>query len=563
MAESNKTDLTLTFMAPCPQCGGQNLWELFQVFNQCDYCGAQLWHPTVPEAQEYLIARDHIIDADGIAYVMAQYEAMRQHSLMVGELRGGSPRDDLTVDLTAEWIRQQLPSVHELIQRYLPKFTVQESFRVYVPYYLVSMDLLYCVLGRERNGTRKVYRLMGYRIEEIFPAYHASLNFRDRGLWMTSERLRALRAEDLASNDFIPPVSDVDPSAETLRRWSRRREILKPEIDPIEFTSFVSRTRHWYVYRPYHLARVMTPEGLRWVLLDGQFGTIAGYPGEQEVQKIRSAVHTDALVDDHGVRIHLLPFRCPECGWDVPYTSNASLLLCFNCGRLLKPTPRGLHPVPYRIATINSDASPASDRKVGWFPFYRVMGIWLGAGGSTHDFQEVLKSVDTYGSLSRFLNGSSLTSLFIPAFDVFRFTGYDQWVMEMMRQLSIQNPQYPEDRHVFHANPPTQSEVLFPETVCDDLEHLIAHLAPALLPSPVQARLNPLMLKKITETHFQIQSLEMIYVRLTLQKAPTGHYVFDGTNLSWEILRDRQLPPDRIRTARRWRRKQQASTHEA
>ena len=39
------------------------------------------------------------------------------------------------------------------------------------------------------------------------------------------------------------------------------------------------------VYRPYWLAKVTLDEGARWVLLDGSFETIAGYPDDAEVLK--------------------------------------------------------------------------------------------------------------------------------------------------------------------------------------------------------------------------------------------------------------------------------------
>lgn len=553
MHETGDT-LVLQFMVPCPQCGGQNVWEIFQSFLVCEYCGAQLWYPETLKKPEYMLARDHIKQTDDLRWILAQYEAMRQQSLMVGALRGNQSHDPLPIDLTAEWVRAQLPNIEELTRRYLPQFEILDTFHVRVPYHLLTLDVLYNVLGRELSGVRKVYRTMGFRIEEILPAYPEWLDFRDKGLWITSERLKNLQPDDLTDGSFIEPRRKHDPVEQVFRTWALRREILQPEIQPIYFNSIIMRTRHWIVFRSYHLARVASPSISGWVMFDGQFRTIAGYPDAHEIRKIENARGQFNLSTEEALHLQILPFRCPVCGWDVPPRQHGSYLLCHNCGRLLRPSSSGLKPTIYRVISSLFNGNASGSHYV-WLPFYRIQGQWKIQDQATDDFFDVIKILDRQGFISRYTDEVQIPSIFFPAFDVLRFTGYDRWVIEIIRQMLDRNPDIEETRIFVDYPLPDADKILYPQTFGESLNQVLLHFVPALLPPSVQSRLNPVLLKKLTEVSFKPILNELVYVRIPGKMGPDGFLRLDPGSVVWEPLASYQLPPDKVRTARRWKRK--------
>src|SRR4029078_3692537 len=76
--------------------------------------------------------------------------------------------------------------------------------------------------------------------------------------------------------------------------------------------------------------------------------------------------------------IAIVPFRCPNCGWDIKI-QQAEYQICANCTRLLQVTQNGLVVQPYRILSTHDLPWWPHNHKgpIAWLPFWRVRPLIL------------------------------------------------------------------------------------------------------------------------------------------------------------------------------------------
>ncbi len=92
-----------------------------------------------------------------------------------------------------------------------------------------------------------------------------------------------------ALGSFLAWVPAAEQSYRELEKWLRRE--LVPGHEAVVKRGELLFGRKVLVYRPYWLASVVADRGPEWVLIDGPFRTIAGYPEREEaLQLIRKAV---------------------------------------------------------------------------------------------------------------------------------------------------------------------------------------------------------------------------------------------------------------------------------
>jgi hypothetical protein len=97
------------------------------------------------------------------------------------------------------------------------------------------------------------------------------------------------------------------------------------------------------VYRPYWLARVGEPGAESWLLVDGQFQTLAGQPTDEEVRGLRAMLVADPLGSGSAAyrRVAVVASRCPDCGSEEDFAHGETIVVCRNCHLALEPRPKG------------------------------------------------------------------------------------------------------------------------------------------------------------------------------------------------------------------------------
>lgn len=543
----------LEVSATCPQCGGENRWGLLQTLATCQYCESCLWWPNPEDKPEYIVTDNQVRGREGIIDLLATHDAVRERADMVVPAQGDQ------YDLRSHVYDLALPSLESIKRKRRRLYEVYEHHTLYVPYLLASATLAFQALGRSVQGTRKVYRNCYFLLETILPAYPEGWNFRDRGLWMSRRRVHAVTPEMLREQVFVVPRVEEINREDLVKTWIRRKSLLKPDMRPIYFESELNTLRTWIVFRPYIFAAAKTRKRSGWFLLDGQFGTIAGYPAQHEADRI--VRHTPERLEPDRSRFadtRAIPFRCGICGWDVALDPRGLYQLCRNCGRVLKPSASGLSPVPYRTLSRESIPWWPQNRRVAgtaWLPFWSLRGTWRYEGRPYGNLVDLLYELIPFLARSKARMPETIDRFVCPAFESRIYDGYDFLFSRVCGELAACMGDTSDSRLILHEGL-GPDDVIYPPTLeAKPFRSLVDRLLPGQLPDPARRRLNVGILKKLFDARFTVAKTELMYVPLPLVRTGgTSVRVFGpGVNENWEIFEKGTWPPAVIRSVRRWK----------
>jgi hypothetical protein len=531
----------------CPHCGGASIWSLLQTLNQCPYCGSVLSWPYPEGEPDYLVAQPVIHNDSDLIEVLALYDAMREASLRRGYLKQNrSDFDpDFSFDLGAGFIDT---GVYEIKRQRIHMFQVLKSICVYAPYQLIFNLLAFHVLGRGPIG-QKMFQTLFFTSEAILPGYTGDWNFRDRGLHISKRKLKPLSAGNL-SESFLATGAMTQEIEKITRQWTSQRKIVESEIHPISFQGKVLESHRWWVYRPYYFVNATTPHGSSWYLIDGQFGTIAGTPTPSEIDRIVTGDWTRLdLRTARTLSIRVIPFRCPNCGWDVKL-KKAIYQVCDNCTRLLEVRENGLKLLPYE--TIARDQLPWWPKQhrgpTVWLPFWRLELSMLFEKKAYGDATELITTL-----VPNVKQNGSQKHIFIPAFDCWPVAKYDRWAFEFGAVLSTTGISSHET--TIH-NVKSSQDFIFPPSISSELP---ASLFPQLIAyyasSAVQARLSTLLINRLASAHVLLKHQRLVFVPAALMESRGLEWKLQGPkqSIDWIPLKEGKFPPMLQRTVRRWK----------
>ena len=553
---------------PCPHCGGASIWNLLETLHQCEYCGSVLSWPYPEGEPDYLIAEPVVRNESDLIEVLAMYDAMREASRRRGAMRQNRSGDeDILIDLGAGFTDT---SVYEIKRERIHLFRILKSFCVYAPYQLISSLLAFYVLGRV-GSDQKVFRPMFFNAETILPGYGEEWNFRDRGLYVSKHKLKPLLSI-FGKGELVPSKTTkwsekflatgvVTKEIEKItRNWTGQKKIVDSEIKPICFEGKALESHRWWVYRPYYFVNAQTPQSSGWFLIDGQFGTIAGTPGALEVSKLTRG--NWKKLDLHSVRsceVRVVPFRCPNCGWDIKL-KKGTYQICDNCTRLLEVKGDGFEMIPYEIIPAETLSWwPRNHRgpKV-WLPFWRVEPSMLLEKKSYDDLARVLAFL-----LPAFKSEGSIKQIWVPAFDCWTIAKYDQWAFDFGASMGSSSDvsYYETSLHIMKS----QEDFMIPPIVSGDL---LVQLFPQVLAryaSPAaQMRMNTLLIQRLSGVHVLLNKKKMVFVPAALVKSRGREPIMQGpqASMEWLPFKEERFPPALIRNVRRWlARSQQLETN--
>ncbi len=533
--------------AACPNCGGQNRWGLLQRLNVCTFCDSRLLWPEPEGERRFLLAEDGIRSKDDLLDVLQTYDAVREQARLTGIAQQARRDNQRFVPLEAQEVN--LPAIAEIKAKRRSLFALQAYTRVYAPYLMVSVTLGFHALGRIPPADRKVFRTFFFVADDLLPAYGGGWNFRDEGLWVSHLRFRPLSGEDLAKHRFMrPEAASADPAG-VAKRWLRQGRLLEPDLAPIFFDSEVFTSHAWWVYRPYYYVQAVTPDGLGWFLVDGQFRTLAGYPTAEEVE--RATGHDWPVMGPADVRpptIRVVPFRCPECGWDVSPEGGTEHQLCRNCGRMLRAAPDGLQVVPYRV--LNHDWFSGTHGQEGWawLPFWRIGGSFALEGKSYSSLSELLDAVLGAGTAPVGL----ADGLCAPAFDVLTYQHFGSWSLAAASGLAGPAAQAEEGLFTQEFALGDKDRLLPPSLAPADWVPLAPKLLAELLPDQAQVRFNPVILRRLLGAQFTAGPAELIYAPFPLSEAGGPVVAGPGGAVGAPPLFGGTFPPGLYRSVKRW-----------
>jgi hypothetical protein len=551
-ADQNHESLDLEICVSCPQCGGENSWELKEHLHKCRFCNSILYWPQEKKNEIRLVAEDRLATAESVLETLAFAEATKVRAEMIGNLIAGV--EESRRDVARLQAEERVSPVHELMREILPEINIGESFGINVPYRVVQVTLVFHALGRALG--KKMYRPLFFLLEDVLPAYGREFNFRDKGLWFSKTVLRPLAPEMLAAGNFVAPKDDEFDRQEVLKHYLRRTELLKSDMEPISFESEAILWKEWTVFRPFHVVLARTPSEAGWFLLDGQFATIAGRPDDYEAEFLSSA--SWARLEKEAARppeIKVIPFRCPTCGSDMNLDPSALYQLCRECGRMLEAKPDGLKEVRYRTLE-PSDVpwrKPSDSARTAWLPYWTVRVEWSAREETGKDPLELAPLVlgTRPGSVPETPSCGRL--LYIPAFDVWTCGHYDEWAFETASSLTSSEGEPFDARLMVQADVGKEDSVI-PVSVEGKLAStLFPKIIPFFFPPEAQARLNPLILGQLFKSVFSYEAPSLVYVPVPCSAGSGGEILMTGPRgtVGLSLLKERKWPPVLCRTVRR------------
>lgn len=116
----------------------------------------------------------------------------------------------------------------------------------------------------------------------------------------------------------------------------------------------------WYV----ELSCKMDHQG---IVMDATDGRVL-VRGQQAADLLGYVFVQDALKPMR-CEIKFLPFRCPNCGWDLPFGEKNLIYLCLNCRRLWTQSEKGFVELTYNVV---SPPPKSREDELLWLPCWRI-----------------------------------------------------------------------------------------------------------------------------------------------------------------------------------------------
>ncbi len=425
--ESERPAGPLALLLSCPKCGGPFSVDDTVVTTTCAHCGSLLLLDA-PERDEVCIAEEMTAGPGDLTEMVVTYRVQAQRAEIVAR------HQDSEGNPPSEWFIQQRLEAYE--RKLRETVAVVDAHRVQVPYWHLTGRIAQCVLGRQGDGP-KVVRVRVFAVEHTVPGYDTTaVNLRDRGLRMAAANVRPLTTAAVAARGpFLPWVEVTPQSYREIDRW--KGQDLEPGLDAVKRDGRFLASRRLLVYRAYWLARVRTDKGLEWILADGQFATIAGYPDEAEVGTLLRLAGGDPLRSggESFRRVTVVASRCPDCGFEARLDPAAHIVVCASCHLALAPRPSGVDLVPY-----DHSGPPARELDGEYVPFWRFEAtVQVGTGKPAASLEEWARLVFPQGLPPGFsVKGKHL---WVPAFRLLGTEAGDETFQSVVQRAHADPPE--------------------------------------------------------------------------------------------------------------------------
>lgn len=474
----------LTILLACPQCGAPSAVDDDARSTVCGHCASFLVVDR-PGRSEIFLAESVVAAAEEVRRIVIAYRVQAHRAELIARHRGDAG-DEARVDLSEMFLEAELRSFEEALHR---KVRVVEAHRVEAPYWHLSGTILQAILGRQGDGPKEV-RVRGFAVEHTVPGYDPRrANLRDRGLRLARARVHPYSAKTRAGRGpFLPWVDVPEEAHREVGKWRTRD--LDPGTEPVAKRGDLVFARRFLVYRVYWLARVVVSDGEQaWVLVDGGFGTIGGYPSEAEARDLLANALADPEdAESRQTKACAHPSRCPDCGFEAVFGPRTLVSICRNCRLAVEPHPSGIRNVPY-------DHAAPSDGPSEYLPFWAFPASFSAPGSAA--------PVDRLESYAKLLfpqgapPGFTLAGdhLFVPAVRLLGTEDGDAAFQRLVHSVHMAPPR------VEAGKVPLGDEASFRDAALteDEARETLPALLYALHGRPSAARLTTLLVKRLVD----------------------------------------------------------------
>jgi predicted RNA-binding Zn-ribbon protein involved in translation (DUF1610 family) len=316
----------------CPQCGAEvDLAEEDTVF-RCLYCGSILKPTGRNQVQSFFISPKEPPDKVGKALLRAL------------KTKGSK------------------------------KLQIAEHHLLYAPYWRVNGMLFQWVFGRKyftSPGGQKAWenfkKLRAAPWFRTFPAFESSkwglfsLGLRAQVLKIWPFNKQKMGNDSLLIKQTIPFKEAIN---QALKSIVHKRSSGSIEVEMAK--SELIGERYSLIYFPFYCYILKNNGRKSLLLVDGLSHKVI--KGHVDIDELKRTSSGDKIPYQP---LNFIPFKCPNCGWDFPFTPHAKIHVCKTCGHAWQEKGGDYMPVPYRISL--KDKSIKTQWK--YLAFWRLTGI--------------------------------------------------------------------------------------------------------------------------------------------------------------------------------------------
>ncbi len=315
----------------CPQCGGEIVFDEEIEVVRCEYCGAT----------------NRISGKAGLLRFMLP------------------PR------WTADECRQRISTV--LSRRKASHLKMKRLRLVYAPYWRTKGMVFHWLLGKKHDVSKEGARswddakeLKTRNFDLSFPAYRKpDLGLQTLGVRTAALPLQLFHSSRLRGAEIILPsevsLQEAIEHSNGFLTIGFSDRSLKAEVEDTQLVGEM----YSVVYFPFWALEVGTKEESNLLIIDGVANRIRRTIREEDVNSFFQSGTSHISSGGFG-NLHLIPFTCPVCGWDLPFSPESKNHICPTCTRAWAERNGNYKEVDYQIVATNRNL----DMPVTHMPFW-------------------------------------------------------------------------------------------------------------------------------------------------------------------------------------------------
>ena len=317
----------------CPQCGGDIVFDEEIEVVRCQYCGST----------------NQISGKSGVPRFMFPprwTETQCQHRIA----------SLLSSEDSWRWKRKGL-------------------YLVYAPYWRITGMVFHWLLGKKEaispTGMRSwddAKELKTKLFDLSFPAYkEPDLNLVSLGVRTSAIPLQLFHHTRLSDTNIVLPaevsLQEALEYSSSFQTYGFSDRSFRVEFKDTRLVGEV----HSLVYFPFWVLEVGAKDRSGLLIIDGVANRLRKTVWDQDVASFFQK-HTSTETSANFSDLHLIPFTCPVCGWDLPFSPASKTHICATCTRAWTENTGSYQEVEYQIVGAPKNFQP----DIRYMPFWDI-----------------------------------------------------------------------------------------------------------------------------------------------------------------------------------------------
>jgi hypothetical protein len=301
----------------------------------------------------------------------------------------------------------------------------QEHRLVYAPYWRSKGMVFHWVVGKRHTVSKSAGARSWDDAKELktkafdfsFPAYkEPDLGLKSLGIRTAALPLQLYHPSRLSGTEMVLPArvsleEAVDHSNKFLTFGFSDRT-MKVEL---EDTQLVGED-YSVVYFPFWLVGVNHRDVSGLLIIDGVANRVKRTIWQQDLSTFIEGESAESGTSPRTnfENLLLIPFRCPVCGWDLPYLPESKTHVCRTCTRAWMENHGTYNEVEYELVAVQHEG----EYEIRYMPFWHLETQIHTSEGILSTRADLSKLVPTVRATGQGGNGSSPIHFLIPAFKI-------------------------------------------------------------------------------------------------------------------------------------------------